>query len=1108
MRRTSSRTVGRILAVALLMMLVFTLSPLQIALADVNENFDTGFTNGQTADSVTTVPGITSFVSSPVNSTVLNDQLATFAGGAFTGLSVSNAQAGPAGTLTMNFSPPQFSYSMDIALLSVSGAGTFIFRVQGFRTGVTDPVFTEDVSLNYTGTPLVSTDVSAHAGNTFDRLVVSSTADNWGFDNLVTTDSVPNVSFYESSGSTNVAEGGASDTYQIALDTTPTGNVVIDLSTPDSQCTVTPNQVTLNSLTPATVTVNAVNDAVQETSPHDCVIGHTINVGLTADVDYAALNNLPDLTAHVTDNDTPGATIVESAGSTDIIEGGATDSYTIRLNSQPSNNVTVAIAPDAQCTVDHGGSVLFTPANALTPVTITVTAVNDNIAETGDTCTIAHTATSSDLNYNGITIDPVVANITDNDTAGVTITESAGSTNITEGGATDTYTVRLTSQPTDEVTVTILPDSECTVDSDPGAGTSAEVVFAVGTSSWQTPQTVTVTAVNDTADEGNHDCIITHTVASGDPNYNPAPFNSDTVTAHITDNDAPGGVTVTESGLSTSVVENGPNDTYTLVLTTQPTATVTITITPNAQCTVDHGGSVAFTTVNWATPVTILVTAVNDSIDELPNPNTCTITHTATSTDLTYNGIAINSVIANVSDDDVAGVTLVQSGGTTSLTEGGTDTYTLVLDSQPTSNVTVTATPSNSNCDLGDGPGVAHVVTFTTGTTSWHTAQTVTVSSRANDAIDQDTVTCVVNHTVASSDTFYNGITVPNDGFTVTVLDNDTAGITITPTGTTVITEAGVTDTYSIVLTSQPTADVDVTATPDVQCTVDTNAVGTSNVATFTSANWNVAQIITITAVNDLIDEAATHSCVITHTSSSTDLKYNALTLTSITANVTDNDTAGITITPTGTTLIAEGGITDTYSIVLTSQPTANVSVTASVPAPAQCTVDTDAVGTSNIATFTSANWNVAQILTITAVDDALAEGPHTCVIAHTVASTDANYNVPPLAALASVTATIIDNDGPPSPANAAPPRNYFIIGTPTFAWSEVSWAVRYEVQVATNMTFTTGLKTYLAITTQYFTIPGPDTLADGVYYWRVRACSTTTCAPYSPAEQFTVNIP
>ena len=52
----------------------------------------------------------------------------------------------------------------------------------------------------------------------------------------------------------------------------------------------------------------------------------------------------------------------------------------------------------------------FTPANALTPQPVNVTAVDDRFVEGLHTSTITHGAASSDPNYNGITINNVVAN--------------------------------------------------------------------------------------------------------------------------------------------------------------------------------------------------------------------------------------------------------------------------------------------------------------------------------------------------------------------------------------------------------------------------------------------------------------------------------------------------------------------------------------------------------------------------------------------------------------------------------------------------------------------------------------------------------------------------
>ncbi|MDD5710879.1 MAG: hypothetical protein PHV43_02140 [Candidatus Colwellbacteria bacterium] len=119
----------------------------------------------------------------------------------------------------------------------------------------------------------------------------------------------------------------------------------------------------------------------------------------------------------------PGITITESDGTTVITEGGATDSYTMVLDSQPTADVTVPVTDDSQVDTDKYPSLVFTTGNWSTPQTVTVTATNDSIDEDDNTGTIVHTpVTSSDSNYAGISVNSVVATVHDNDTAGVTVT--------------------------------------------------------------------------------------------------------------------------------------------------------------------------------------------------------------------------------------------------------------------------------------------------------------------------------------------------------------------------------------------------------------------------------------------------------------------------------------------------------------------------------------------------------------------------------------------------------------------------------------------------------------------------------------------------------------
>ena len=112
---------------------------------------------------------------------------------------------------------------------------------------------------------------------------------------------------------------------------------------------------------------------------------------------------------------------------------------------------------------------------------------------------------------------------------------------------------------------------------------------------------------------------------------------------------------------------------------------------------------------------------------------------------------------------------------------------------------------------------------------------------------------------------------------------------------------------------------------------------------------------------------------------------------------------SGITLTQTsGTTIVTEGGTTDSYTIVLNSQPTADVAI---------AVISNSQLTTSAVTlTFTPNNWNVAQNVTVTAVDDVIVEGSHSGEITHSVTSTDAQYNN---IIINPIVASITDNDKP-----------------------------------------------------------------------------------------------
>ncbi|MFN6461326.1 MAG: DUF4114 domain-containing protein [Nostoc sp. DedVER02] len=114
------------------------------------------------------------------------------------------------------------------------------------------------------------------------------------------------------------------------------------------------------------------------------------------------------------DDPNPLVIITQTDDSTNVSEGGATDSYSVVLASQPTADVIIAIDGGKQIETSPK-TLTFSTQNWNVAQQVTVTAVDNEVVEGTRIKTIQHTATSTDADYDGITINPVNLNITDND---------------------------------------------------------------------------------------------------------------------------------------------------------------------------------------------------------------------------------------------------------------------------------------------------------------------------------------------------------------------------------------------------------------------------------------------------------------------------------------------------------------------------------------------------------------------------------------------------------------------------------------------------------------------------------------------------------------------
>ena len=258
------------------------------------------------------------------------------------------------------------------------------------------------------------------------------------------------------------------------------------------------------------------------------------------------------------------------------------------------------------------------------------------------------------------------------------------------------------------------------------------------------------------------------------------------------DDDDTRGITFTPAART---IREGATGTYDVKLNTAPTADVTVAISSDNPDVTVNKSSLTFTTVNYATNQRVTVTAGQDADAA---DGTANLTHRPSGGD--YSAGEAKDFMVTVTDDDTAG--LVLSATTLGVDEAGQNTYTVKLQTQPTTTVTVTV----SSDDTGAATATVSGSTLIFTASNWETEQTVTV-----EGVD----------------------------------DGDKPGITFTPASLTV-GEAGV-GTYGVRLNAAPTADV----------TVNKSSL------TFTTVNYATNQRVTVTAGQDA--DAADGTANLTH---------------------------------------------------------------------------------------------------------------------------------------------------------------------------------------------------------------------------------------------------
>ncbi|MEQ9410014.1 MAG: CARDB domain-containing protein [Fuerstiella sp.] len=383
-------------------------------------------------------------------------------------------------------------------------------------------------------------------------------------------------------------------------------------------------------------------------------------------------------------------------------------------------------------------------------------------------------------------------------------------------------------------------------------------------------------------------------------NTEAAPAQADAQTSVLGD----AGLNITPtSGLMTT--ESGDTASFSVVLRNQPQAEVTIAI---ESLNLDEGtvnvSELIFTPSNWNTAQEVVVTGADDSVVDGDTAYQVQV-GPVTSSDPAYAALSPVTVSLTNKDNDTPGVTVTPTSGLQTTEAGGQAQFQVVLDAPPTADVIVPL--SSSNADEGTVPTA---ITFTP--LNWNVAQTVTVTGQDDDVDDGDVAYNIVLGTVQTTDTNYQGID-PAD-VSLTNVDNDTAGVTVSPATGLITTEDGGTAQFTVVLDSKPLDDVTIA----VGTNDSSEGLANASSLTFTPTDWDQAQTVTVTGQNDpAVDGDVLYSIGVGPVTS-TDTLYAAINPPNVLLTNRDNDNI---IPPTVTSVTVQNGMAqrsyvDTVSIV------------------------------------------------------------------------------------------------------------------------------------------------------------------------------------------------
>lgn len=454
--------------------------------------------------------------------------------------------------------------------------------------------------------------------------------------------------------------------------------------------------------------------------------------------------------------------------------------------------------------------------------------------------------------------------------------------------------------------------------------------------------------------------------------------------------------------------EDGSTASYSVSLTAPPVAGATVNVAITSQDVTE--GTVApasldFTAANWDVPQDVTVTP-GASGDGNDGNVMYEITHLVSApADAGYDGAVPDPV--DVTNNNIDGVaTIIVDPTSVTADEGGMASFTITVgdDITPTMDVSIDLT----NNDTADYTVDTATAVLTAGNGY---SVTVNVTGVSDDLLEGPESFTLVTGSSTSGDPAFNGVDAPD--VTVNIDDANTAGVNVAPSATPISGDEddGALGTITYTLNAEPlpgqTVVVDLSSGSDRATVAPTNLL-------LTNGNWDTGIEVTVTAVDDDIDNGTSDFQIIAADTTSNSADWEGLPVDNADVQVSnDGDTAGISsLDGIGPFSVPEDG-QDDFDVTLDSEPTFPVDITFTSDTPTEALLGTAPAGPfsdSVTLTFTPANWDAPQTVYIEGVEDGIrADGDQAVVIDWSTTSGDNNYD----GDAGSIDVTVTDIDPP-----------------------------------------------------------------------------------------------